>query len=99
MLTNDQNLNRGTFLFQNLGCFQATHGWHGDIEEHDIGLVLLYFIDGINAVNRLADNFDISLGTKHLADAATNALTVVYDEHTKCAFRHAISQGRDSLSD
>ena len=28
-----------------------------------------------------------------LADAATHVLTVVHEEHAKCAFRHDISQG------
>ena len=89
MLADDENLDRGKFFFQNLGRFQAIHGGHGDVEEHDVGLVLFDFVDGIDTVDGLANNFDIRFGAQNLADTPTDALTVVNYEHPKSATLHS----------
>jgi hypothetical protein len=93
VLADDENLNRGKFRLDNLSYFQAIHGRHRDVEEYDIRLMLSYFADGISPVYRLANNFDVRLGMKNVGNAATDALVVVYHEHTKCAFNHSVSGG------
>jgi hypothetical protein len=93
VLADDENLNGGKFRLDNLGYFQAVHGRHRDVEEYDIRLMFSYFADGISPVYRLANNFDVSLGMENLANAATDALVVVYQEHTKCASNHSVSGG------
>jgi hypothetical protein len=97
VLADDENLNGGKFRLDNLSYFQAIHGRHRDVEEYDIKLMFSYFADGISPIHRLANYFDVSLGTENLADTAPDALVVIYHEHTKCASSHSIS-GRALLS-
>ena len=91
MLADDENLNGGKFRLDNLSYFQAIHVRHRDVEEYDIKLMFSYFADGISPIHRLANYFDVSLGTKNLVDTAPDALVVICHEHTKCASSHSIS--------
>jgi len=88
VLADDKHLNRREFLFQGFGDFQTIHGWHRNVEEYDIRPVFSYFVEGIGAVDSLANNLDVGLGIQNLADAAADALVIIYHEHTKCAGSH-----------
>jgi hypothetical protein len=85
VLADDENPNRGEFCFENLGYFQAIHAWHGDVQQYDVRLMLPDFAEGIIPICRLANDFDIRLRTENLADAAPDALVIVYNGHTKYA--------------
>jgi hypothetical protein len=67
---------------------------HRDVEEYDVRLMFSYFADRISPISRLAHNFDVRLGMENLANAATDALVVIYHEHTKCASKHNLSGSR-----
>jgi len=91
MLADDENLNRGKFHLDRLGYLQAIHSRHGDVEEHNMGVVFSDFADGIGPIHRFGNNFDIRLGPQNLGDAAANALVVIDDEHTQGTSSHGIS--------
>jgi hypothetical protein len=94
MLADDENLNGGKLLLNKLGHFQAIHARHRDVEEYDVRLKFSYFAYRVSPISRLANNFDVRLGMENLADAATDALVVIYHEHTKYVSKHNISSSR-----
>jgi hypothetical protein len=98
MLAHDEYLNGRELCLDSLGHLQAIHSRHGDVEEYDIRLMFSDFAQGVSAIQGLANNFDVSLGTENLTDAATDALVVICHEHTKYASSHSISGGGTSLA-
>jgi hypothetical protein len=82
MLADDENLHRRKLCLDRFRHLQAIHSRHGDVEEHNVGLMFSDFADRILPIHRLANNFDISLRTQNMGYAAPDALIVIYDEHT-----------------
>jgi hypothetical protein len=53
--------------------------------------VLPCLADGVSPVHSLADDLDVRLGMKKLANIAADAFVVIHHEHTKGASIHRIS--------
>jgi len=58
--------------------------------------VLTNLTDSVGSVSSFADDFNVSLLLKDLADAATNNLAVVHHEHANNERLHAASFGTTS---
>lgn len=97
VLAHDKHLNGGEFCLDSLSHLQAIHSRHGDVEEYDIRLMFSDFAEGVGAIESLANNFDVGLGTENLTDAATDALVVICHEHTKYVSSHSIPGGGTCL--
>ena len=65
---------------ENYGCFRTGHNGHGQIEQNQIGLELLGFLDGLHAVRGLATDVigstALYVGLKQIA----NVGIIVADE-------------------
>ena len=70
---------------------KTVHHWHRYVQYHEIRSVLSDLPNSVGSVCSLANDFNVGVRLKYLANATPNGLAIVHHEHANYGRLHAAS--------
>ena len=83
VLSEKDNFDVRAFMLDQPRGFKAANDRHRDVHENEIWIVLFGEADGVSSIGRLANDFNIGVHPKNLANRSSDNVAVVYDQDTQ----------------
>src|SRR5712692_7541396 len=76
----EQHLGLGAVLLDLPGCLEAAQTGHADVHQDHVRASFVRLIDGVAAIGRFADNFQVRLGGNQGADGLAEQCVIVRED-------------------